>query len=96
MTRSRDPAPDLFMPQDRDDTVEAPLAERMRPRVFADFVGQDDITAPDRPLRRAIEADQLVRIFWGPPGSEDNAGPSDCPPYEGAVYSVFGRDQRRA
>jgi putative ATPase len=70
MTRSRDPAPDLFTPPDREDTVEAPLAERMRPRVFADFMGQDDITAPDRPLRRAIEADQLSSvIFWGPPGS---------------------------
>ena len=70
MTRSRDPAPDLFTPPDREDTVEAPLAERMRPRVFADFVGQDDITASDRPLRRAIEADQLSSvIFWGPPGS---------------------------
>ena len=70
MTRSRDPAPDLFTPPDREDTVEAPLAERMRPRVFADFVGQDDITAPDRPLRRAIEGDQLSSvIFWGPPGS---------------------------
>lgn len=70
MTRSRDPAPDLFTPPDRDDTVEAPLAERMRPRVFADFVGQEDITAPDRALRRAIEADQLASvIFWGPPGS---------------------------
>lgn len=70
MTRSLDPAPDLFTPPDRDDTVEAPLAERMRPRVFADFVGQDDITAPDRALRRAIEADQLSSvIFWGPPGS---------------------------
>jgi len=46
------------------------LAERLRPREFADFVGQDDITAPDRPLRRAIEADQLSSvIFWGPPGS---------------------------
>ena len=70
MTRSRDPAPDLFTPPDREDTVEAPLAERMRPRVFSDFVGQDDITASDRPLRRAIEADQLSSvIFWGPPGS---------------------------
>lgn len=70
MTRARDQAPDLFTPPDRQDTVEAPLAERMRPRVFADFVGQDDITAPDRPLRRAIEADQLSSvIFWGPPGS---------------------------
>jgi putative ATPase len=42
----------------------------MRPRTFGEFVGQDDITAPDRPLRRAIEADQLSSlIFWGPPGS---------------------------
>jgi len=42
----------------------------MRPQQFADFVGQDDITAQDRPLRRAIESDQLSStIFWGPPGS---------------------------
>ena len=70
MTRSRDQAPDLFAAPDHQDTVESPLAERMRPRTFADFVGQDGITAPDRPLRRAIEADQLSSvIFWGPPGS---------------------------
>jgi putative ATPase len=70
MTRSRDQAPDLFTPSDREARVPAPLAERMRPRMFDDFVGQDDITAPDRPLRRAIEADQLSSvIFWGPPGS---------------------------
>ncbi|MDF0675713.1 MAG: replication-associated recombination protein A [Nitrospira sp.] len=70
MTRSRDQAADLFTSPRREDTVQAPLAERMRPRQFADFVGQDDITAPDRPLRRAIEADQLSSvIFWGPPGS---------------------------
>jgi len=42
----------------------------MRPRDFADFVGQDDIVGPDRPLRKAIEADRLSSvIFWGPPGS---------------------------
>ncbi len=70
MTRFRDQAPDLFTPSDRGASLTAPLAERMRPRAFADFVGQDDITAPDRPLRRAIEADQLSSvIFWGPPGT---------------------------
>jgi len=48
----------------------APLAERMRPLDFPDFVGQDEIIAPDRPLRRAIESDTLSSvIFWGPPGS---------------------------
>ena len=48
----------------------APLAERMRPLDFPDFVGQDEIIAADRPLRRAIESDTLSSvIFWGPPGS---------------------------
>ena len=48
----------------------APLAERMRPSDFPDFIGQDDIIAPGRPLRRAIETDTLASvIFWGPPGS---------------------------
>ncbi|NGZ11852.1 MAG: replication-associated recombination protein A [Nitrospira sp. LK70] len=70
MSPSRDQTPDLFTSHDHEDTVVAPLAERMRPQQFADFVGQDDITAQDRPLRRAIESDQLSStIFWGPPGS---------------------------
>src|SRR3989440_743423 len=70
MTISRDQTSDLFGAREGEKSVEAPLAERLRPREFADFVGQDDITAPDRPLRRAIEADQLSSvIFWGPPGS---------------------------
>lgn len=70
MSPSRDQTPDLFTSDARKDTVVAPLAERMRPRQFADFVGQEDITAQDRPLRRAIESDQLSStIFWGPPGS---------------------------
>ena len=70
MTHPRDRTPDLFTTPNNEDTIKAPLAERMRPREFADFVGQEDIMAPDRPLRRAIEADQLSSvIFWGPPGS---------------------------
>lgn len=48
----------------------APLADRMRPRVFEDFVGQEEIVGRDRPLRTAIESDRLSSlIFWGPPGS---------------------------
>lgn len=67
---AHDQTPDLFGSPEGGKSVEAPLAERLRPREFADFVGQDDITALDRPLRRAIEADQLSSvIFWGPPGS---------------------------
>ena len=48
----------------------APLAERMRPRTFAEFVGQDALLAPGKPLREAIERDLLQSIIlWGPPGT---------------------------
>ena len=48
----------------------APLAERMRPRYFDEFVGQEHILGPDRVLRRSIAADRLPSfILWGPPGS---------------------------
>jgi putative ATPase len=70
MTSHRDPVPDLFTAPHEEKSGDKPLAERMRPNRFEDFVGQDEITAPDRPLRRAIETDRLSSvIFWGPPGS---------------------------
>jgi putative ATPase len=47
-----------------------PLAERMRPRAFDEFVGQEELLAPGRPLREAIERDLLQSIIlWGPPGT---------------------------
>ena len=49
---------------------DAPLAERMRPRTFADFVGQDQIVDPDRVLLKSIAAGRLPSIIlWGPPGT---------------------------
>ncbi|MCL0092419.1 replication-associated recombination protein A [Dehalococcoidia bacterium] len=49
---------------------EAPLAARMRPRCFAEFVGQEHIVGEGRVLRKAIEQDLIPSmIFWGPPGS---------------------------
>ncbi|HEX5647707.1 MAG TPA: replication-associated recombination protein A [Nitrospira sp.] len=70
MTTPRDAVPDLFAAPVEEKAGDVPLAERMRPARFEDFVGQDEITAPDRPLRRAIESDRLSSvIFWGPPGS---------------------------
>ena len=62
--------PDLF-PSPKETTVsEAPLAERLRPQEFSEFVGQDSILGEHQPLRRAIEADQIPSlILWGPPGS---------------------------
>ena len=48
----------------------APLAERMRPRAFDEFVGQEAVLDPGRPLREAIERDALQSvILWGPPGT---------------------------
>jgi putative ATPase len=48
----------------------APLADRMRPRSFDEFVGQDELLAPGKPLRQAIERDLLQSIIlWGPPGT---------------------------
>jgi putative ATPase len=50
---------------------ESPLAARMRPRTFEEFLGQEEIIGPGRLLRRAIEADRLFAsiILWGPPGT---------------------------
>ena len=48
---------------------EVPLAARMRPRSFAEFVGQEHLVGEGRLLRKCIESDQLPSmIFWGPPG----------------------------
>ena len=46
-----------------------PLAARMRPETLDEFVGQAQLLAPGRPLRRMIETDTVPSmIFWGPPG----------------------------
>ena len=47
-----------------------PLAARVRPRNFSEFVGQEHLLGEGRVLRKSIEADQLPSIIlWGPPGS---------------------------
>lgn len=46
-----------------------PLSDKMRPRNFDEFFGQEHIVGKGRLLRRAIEADRLSScIFYGPPG----------------------------
>ena len=46
-----------------------PLADRMRPETLDDFVGQEHILGPGKPLRRQIETDKVTSIIlWGPPG----------------------------
>ena len=49
---------------------DAPLADRIRPITFEEFVGQEHVVGPDRVLRRAIAAERIPSlILWGPPGS---------------------------
>jgi len=47
-----------------------PLAARMRPATLDEFVGQEHLLGPGKPLRDAIERGVPgSMIFWGPPGS---------------------------
>src|SRR5499427_4471897 len=47
-----------------------PLADRMRPRTLDEFVGQEHLVGPGKPLRTQIERDDPGSlIFWGPPGT---------------------------
>jgi putative ATPase len=57
-------------PEPHAEPAPAPLAERMRPRTLDEFVGQEQLLGPGRPLRQAIEQDRLQSlILWGPPGT---------------------------
>ena len=57
-------------PQPEAAPASSPLAERMRPRTLDEFLGQDQLLGPGRPLRQAIEQDRLQSlILWGPPGT---------------------------
>jgi putative ATPase len=47
----------------------SPMAERLRPRTLDEIVGQEHLLGPGKPLRTAIERDQVPSmILWGPPG----------------------------
>jgi len=47
----------------------APLAERLRPKVVADVIGQRHLLAPGKPLAVAFAAGKShSMILWGPPG----------------------------
>ena len=49
--------------------AQAPLAARMRPRTLDEYLGQDHLLGPGKPLRVQIEHDDAASmIFWGPPG----------------------------
>jgi putative ATPase len=49
--------------------ADAPLADRMRPQTLDEVLGQGHLLDPGKPLRTAIERDQVPSmILWGPPG----------------------------
>ncbi|MCV6622284.1 MAG: replication-associated recombination protein A [Cellvibrionaceae bacterium] len=57
---------DLFS---RDQEAYGPLAARMRPLCLDDYVGQGHLLAPGKPIREAIERNNLhSMVLWGPPG----------------------------
>ncbi|MDR5859311.1 replication-associated recombination protein A [Halomonas eurihalina] len=59
---------DLFQQASSDQN--APLAWRMRPRRLADYVGQQALVGPDKPVRRMVETGAVrSMILWGPPGT---------------------------
>ncbi|MCL2094346.1 MAG: AAA family ATPase [Treponema sp.] len=61
---------DLFNVSSPHAQADSPLADRMRPQVLDDIIGQDHILGPGRLLRRAIQADRLSSIIlYGPPGT---------------------------
>jgi putative ATPase len=56
-------------PEAETSSANQPLAERMRPRTLDEFIGQDKLLGPGKPLRMQIESDTVSSmLFWGPPG----------------------------
>ena len=59
-----DPVPD------RASSASRPLADRMRPRTLADFVGQEHLLGEGRPLRELADLGVVhSMVLWGPPGT---------------------------
>ena len=57
------------LPEPETSAALQPLAERMRPRTLDEFIGQEKLLGPGKPLRVQIESDNLSSmLFWGPPG----------------------------
>lgn len=60
---------DITQPHEEPHDRSRPLADRMRPRTLEEYVGQEHILGPGKPLRAQIERDELASlILWGPPG----------------------------
>jgi putative ATPase len=61
---------DATPPQPEPPDAKRPLAERMRPERLEDYIGQEHILGPGKPLRSQIDRDEIGSIIlWGPPGT---------------------------
>jgi len=61
---------DLFESSDLASDAPRPLADRLRPRMLSEVVGQDHLLGPDAPLGRMVAARRPQSIIlWGPPGT---------------------------
>jgi len=62
--------PAAFAADRPEEPLDRPLADRMRPRTLEEYIGQEHILGPGKPLRAQIESGHLTSmILWGPPGS---------------------------
>ncbi len=60
---------DLFASSDIEKDLPRPLADKLRPEKLEDIVGQDHLTAPDKPLGKMLAKQKISSmILWGPPG----------------------------
>lgn len=61
---------DQLKPNKENFSIHTPLADRMRPKDFDEFVGQEHLVGNGKVLKTITEKDRLYSmIFWGPPGS---------------------------
>lgn len=50
--------------------MDTPLADRMRPKILDEFVGQEHLVGIGKPIRRMIENKKVISmVLWGPPGT---------------------------
>ena len=60
---------DLFQSAGLEDEAPRPLADRLRPQLIADVVGQDHLIGKDGPIGRMLASGRIASmILWGPPG----------------------------
>ena len=61
---------DLFSASHDEIDIGLPLASRMRPQTFEDFIGQESVAGAKSFLRKMIQSDKIPSlILFGPPGT---------------------------